>query len=360
MIILGDTHLGVRKFDRETYENQIKYLKKIIDIAAKNDKIIWQLGDFFDSRQHSDNLFLQRMNELFEYLIKKNVKLYTLLGNHCIYFRESRESSLISLYEKTYSNNFIIYKERDEFIYNDKKILIVPWLVKGESIKQKDLKGYDAVFGHFEINGFEVVKGHIDEKSVLNESFFRKADVPCFSGHYHIRNIKEFVKYVGTPYQLNWSDFNQKNGYYILDKDLNLEFYENDDDIYPKHIKLLYDDSNLDKPLQIQGFKKDIFCDLDEFRKNLDKLKNNKLKFFVNKANDTKFEEYLYVMSQNNLNCPFVNNQMISALIETNYIEENTQNIKPSRELIIDFIKQDKPEVLDTFLELLAEAHTKE
>ena len=49
MILLGDLHLGVKKFDREICRRQVEYLKRIIDKATEDDSTIFQLGDIFDN-----------------------------------------------------------------------------------------------------------------------------------------------------------------------------------------------------------------------------------------------------------------------------------------------------------------------
>ena len=112
MILLGDLHLGVKKFDREICRRQVEYLKRIIDKAAEDDSTIFQLGDIFDNRTSADIYFLTQVRDLFDYLVKKKVILYTLLGNHDIFWKNSRETSLVQQFADLYPKNFIVYKER--------------------------------------------------------------------------------------------------------------------------------------------------------------------------------------------------------------------------------------------------------
>ena len=45
MILLGDLHLGVKKFDREICRRQVEYLKRIIDKASEYEIIgLWYLS----------------------------------------------------------------------------------------------------------------------------------------------------------------------------------------------------------------------------------------------------------------------------------------------------------------------------
>ena len=353
MILLGDLHLGIKKFNREIAQKQIEYIKTVIDKASELDKIIFQFGDLCDNRTTSDIFFLDQVKDMFEYLKKKDVVMYTLVGNHDIYLRESRDTTLIQHFQELYPKNFIIFNEKEVFEYHNKNIYIVPWLVKGESLSASELKNKDAVFGHFEISGFEVVKGHRDEKSSLSESFFKKAKCPCFSGHYHIKNIKPFVKYLGTPYQLNWNDFNEIKGYYIMDENLDIEFIENT--ISPVHLKIYYNEDQK-KPLEIKGTGKIIKCDFEEFKSYLSLLKDSVIKFIIEKSQNSKHEEFLFLLQENNIDCEVINNHKINELIELDIDSE--KEIKPSRELILDFIKENNPELIDLTIELLREVDT--
>lgn len=354
MIVIGDLHLGIKAFDRDICQNHINYLKTVIDYSAeKDDKIIFQLGDIFNNRQVANIFFMEQVKELFEYLKAKNVVMYSLLGNHDIFWRESREVSLVHHFETLYPKNFKVFKEKDDFEYFDKTIYVVPWLVKGEGLSQSELKNKDMVFGHLEIAGFEMAKGHYDERSSLSEKFFKKLNLPVLSGHYHIRNVKGLVKYLGTPYQLNWGDFNEIKGFYILDKDLNLEFIEND--ITPKHIKLVFNQSNK-KPLEIKGLTKTIRCDLKEISKYFELLKNSYVKFLVNHSEDSSYEEYIFELQKAGVKLEVLNNQKLNELIEFN--SDSSGNIKPSKDIILDYIKENRPELIELALELFTEYDT--
>ena len=54
MILVGDIHFGVKKFNQGVLENQISYLKDIVLLAKEKNKQIFQLGDVFDNRVNCD------------------------------------------------------------------------------------------------------------------------------------------------------------------------------------------------------------------------------------------------------------------------------------------------------------------
>jgi hypothetical protein len=69
--------------------------------------------------------------------------------------------------------------------------------------------------GHFELNGFYLSKGvqshdGIDYKFLSNYT-------QVYSGHYHTRSAKDNIIYVGTPYELFWSDYKDQKVFGVLD-----------------------------------------------------------------------------------------------------------------------------------------------
>jgi len=49
-----------------------------------------------------------------------------------------------------------------------------------------------------------------------------------YSGHFHTPSTKGNITYLGTPYELTWSDHGDKKGFYILDTDTkHIDFIEN-------------------------------------------------------------------------------------------------------------------------------------
>ena len=110
--------------------------------------------------------------------------------------------------------------------------------------------------GHFEIQGFEMHKGHICETG-FDRSAFHKFDL-TLSGHYHTRSQKEGITYVGTPYEMTWSDYNDDKGFHILDTEtLDLTFVQNP---YKMFHKVSYNDSKWTNQDHINDFD---FSDLE-------------------------------------------------------------------------------------------------
>jgi DNA repair exonuclease SbcCD nuclease subunit len=104
----------------------------------------------------------------------------------------------------------------------------------------KLLKDTDASIccGHFEIEGFVMHRGAVSEGG-LNRNLFRKFDL-TFSGHYHHKSSSDSIYYLGNPYELTWSDYNDTRGFHILDLDTrNLDFIPNPNVMFHR---IVYDD----------------------------------------------------------------------------------------------------------------------
>lgn len=342
MILVGDTHFGVKRFNQNILENQLEYLKRVVLLAKEKNKQIFQLGDVFDNRVNCDINFLNAVIKFFDFVKEQGVVFNTLLGNHDIYYRHRLDVNLSSIIQRIFPNNFKLYSENTLIDFYDKKILVVPWLVRDAEFPFDMMKQADAVFGHLEINGFEMVKGHKAEEAKLNKGQFK---IPVFTGHFHIKNDKGSVKYIGTPYQITWNDFNENKGVYILNEDLSVEFIENETS--PRFIQCHYD-SKKNKPLEIIGLKKKLSYNLDNLRENKGILGYNKIKFIIH-TSDSSYEDYLFVLREAGIDFEVVNKFRIDE------IEVNDEKISNTKDIILSFLKENHSHYIEEITELIGE-----
>jgi hypothetical protein len=95
------------------------------------------------------------------------------------------------------------------------------------------------LMGHLEVNGFEMHKGHKSEGG-WDKELFRRFDL-CFSGHFHHKSDDGHIYYLGTPYEITWSDHDDPKGFHIFDTDTReLERIINPHSIFEK---IFYDDT---------------------------------------------------------------------------------------------------------------------
>jgi hypothetical protein len=97
------------------------------------------------------------------------------------------------------------------------------------------------MLGHFDIIGFEMYRGLINNEAGLTREMFNKFDM-VLSGHYHHKSTQENISYLGTPYEIIWSDYNDPKGFHIFDTSTReLEFIQNPFKLFHK---VRYDDEN--------------------------------------------------------------------------------------------------------------------
>ena len=247
--ILGDTHFGVRgdsiKFHdyyRKFYENEFfPYLEK------NNITNIFQLGDLFDRRKYINfNTLALAKDYFFNQIADRELKLFTLLGNHDIFWKESLEVSSTGLVLGEYRQYMNLIDSPRAIAFPDgTSIDMIPWICKEnekEVFEYIDQSKSDLCFGHFEIVGFPMYKGMVGNHGLSHEMFAKYERV--LSGHYHTRSKQENIEYVGTPYEMTWQDYNDPRGFSVFDtKTRELEFIKNP---YTIHEKITYDDKNRD------------------------------------------------------------------------------------------------------------------
>jgi len=244
-VILGDTHFGARNDSRKFHDYFEKFYKNTFFPYLEEHGIteIIQLGDLFDRRKFINfNTLSEVKRYFFDEIQRKNIRFTTLLGNHDIFWKESLSVSSSGLILGEY--NFTLIDKPVIIDIDGTKIDLIPWICKENEedvFKYIDESKSDLCFGHFEIAGFPMYRGHTASDG-LSHDMFAKYELVC-SGHYHTRSKQENITYVGTPAEMTWQDYNDPRGFSVFDTETReLSFIQNP---YTIHEKLVYDD--LDK-----------------------------------------------------------------------------------------------------------------
>ena len=319
VILLGDIHLGIKQFNIQFYEkSQLTFFKdQLIPYMLKNKiDTIWSMGDVFDNRTSIDIRFFQYIREtLFDLFVKYNIKFVAIKGNHDIYFRNTLDVSLLDILGDLYPNNIEIISKPTIKTLNNKTCLLQPWLLPNEKVNLLNMD-VDYMFMHAEINGFEMIKGYKCNNGIDVKSFKNKNIKQVYSGHFHIRNTSGKINFIGSITQLNWGDYNLDNGFIVFDTNKD-KFIKNK--VSQKFVKLKYNDTiQEDNPLEVSG----LYPTKKYFNKEnipFKDLQNCILKFFINKAKTSDFEDYIYLLKQAEIEFEVLNNQEISLLIGTDY-----------------------------------------
>ena len=243
ILLITDQHFGVRNDNQVFIEKYREFYTTIVLPYIRKHKIdtVLCLGDTFDKRKSINVLSLEAAREMwFDPIRELGVKMYMLIGNHDIYYKNTLKINapqhLLSGYD-----NIEIIDEPKHIVINDKKILMLPWICDDNREKSNSLiEQSDATvcLGHLELTGFEAIPGRFMENGD-DPSVYDKFDLVC-SGHFHHKSKKGVVNYLGNPNQIYWNDYGLNRGFHILNTDtLRLQFHKNPYTIFNK---LYYDD----------------------------------------------------------------------------------------------------------------------
>lgn len=216
-----DIHLGLRHNSKEHNEDCIDFLNWFCKVAKdKGAETCIFLGDFMHHRNtinvHTADYGIKAMqilNDNFE-------KTYFLVGNHDMYLRERRDITS-SKFATLFPNIILV----DEPITTG-NVSLVPWLVEDEwkaisSIESKYM------FGHLELPGFKMnASVEMPDHGALNSAHLTTQDY-IFSGHFHKRQTKGKINYIGNPFGHNFSDvWDFERGAMFLEWDKEPEFID--------------------------------------------------------------------------------------------------------------------------------------
>jgi len=195
-----DIHFGLKNNSQLHNEDCLNFVKWFISVAKEKEcETCIFLGDWHHNRA---SINVSTMNYTLEALILLNDafnNIYFINGNHDLYYRDTRELNSIEFNKLLH--NFTQINE--PFIKGD--VAIVPWLVSNEWKKIQKIK-CKYMFGHFELPIFymnAMIK--MPDHGTINDSHLSKPDL-VFSGHFHKRQTKGNIVYIGNAFPHNYAD----------------------------------------------------------------------------------------------------------------------------------------------------------
>lgn len=222
LVIISDTHWGVRNDNVAFLDNSKKFLDEIFFPYIDRNAIsnIIHLGDLVDRRKYININTARRLRtDFLDQIKKRNLELHLIAGNHDTYFKNTNEVNAIKeLVENAYPSFKTYTKHAESVTFDGVPVLFIPWICDDNRKQILDaIQSTPAqiAMGHLEIQGFEMYRGsmvsHGDDRSV-----FDRFDV-VMSGHYHHRSSDGHIYYLGSHGEFTWSDFDDPRGFHIFD-----------------------------------------------------------------------------------------------------------------------------------------------
>jgi hypothetical protein len=157
------------------------------------------LGDWSHQRAAINMQTLQYSLRSLEKLSAAFDRFYFIPGNHDLYYRDKRD-----IYSTEWARHIPNIQIVNDW-FQDGDVIIAPWLV-GDDHKRIPNMSAKYMFGHFELPHFKMnaMVEMPDHGEVKVESFggFDKV----FSGHFHLRQQKKNINYIGNCFPHNYAD----------------------------------------------------------------------------------------------------------------------------------------------------------
>ena len=288
--IITDQHFGARKNSKLFHDYFLNFYENVFfpTLEKEGISVVVDLGDTFDSRKGIDFAALAwAKDHYYDRLADMGIEVHTVVGNHTAYYKNTNDINAVDLLLREYSN-IKIYSEPTEIKLGNLDVLLLPWInPENESNTYSLIKTTTCIcaMGHLELAGFRVNSQIIMEHGLESKLFEKFSRV--YSGHYHTRSNDGRVFYLGNPYEIYWSDWNDTRGFTIFDTET-LDHY------------------HIDNPYNMFEI-----INYDEDTTKLDSdYENNIVKVVIkNKKNQLKYEKFLdKLYSQNPAEVKIVEN----------------------------------------------------
>ena len=198
--VFTDIHFGLKSNSTLHNEDCLAFIKWATQKAKEEGcETCLFLGDWHNNRASINILTLGYSLRALEHLNDNFDNVYFIPGNHDLYYRDKRDVQSVE-WAKHLPNIKIV---NDWF--DSGNVVIAPWLVGDDHKRLKKLKG-KYMFGHFELphffmNAMVEMPDHGEINSDQMAGFEK-----VFSGHFHKRQSKKNVWYVGNAFPHNYAD----------------------------------------------------------------------------------------------------------------------------------------------------------
>jgi DNA repair exonuclease SbcCD nuclease subunit len=195
-----DLHLGLKNNSKQHNEWCVQFITFMIEQSlARNIKTCIFLGDWSHNRSSVNVVTLNYSLQCLRMLSEAFDDVIMLLGNHDLYFRDKLDMHSIP-YVEEFKNIHLVTQ-----ITPQDNCVFVPWLV-GDEWKQIPKLTQPHMFCHAEIARFKMnAMVELPDHGGLNSEHFKNQKL-VMSGHFHKRQRKGKILYMGNAFPHNFAD----------------------------------------------------------------------------------------------------------------------------------------------------------
>lgn len=198
--IFTDIHFGLKSNSTIHNEDCLNFIKWATTKAKEEGcETCLFLGDWHNNRASINIVTLQYSLRALEHLNEHFSKVYFIPGNHDLYYRDKRDVQSVEWAK--HLPNIVICNDW----HVEGNVVIAPWLVGDDHKKLSKMNG-KYMFGHFELPGY-MMNAMV---AMPDHGEFKTDDLKhfehCFTGHFHKRQTRGNVTYIGNCFPHNYAD----------------------------------------------------------------------------------------------------------------------------------------------------------
>ena len=219
--ILNDTHCGIRNSSDIFIDYQERFYNEVFFpyLNENNIKHIVHLGDYYEHRRFINFKALNSNRKVFlERLREDKITMDIIPGNHDTYYKNTNELNSLKELLGHYMNEVNIVHQAKVLDYDGLKFALVPWICQDN---EEDTNEFlvnckaDVVAGHFELNGFDMLRG-VPCTHGMSADNLRRFEL-VLSGHYHCKSNQGNIHYLGSQMEFFWNDAHDDKFFHVFD-----------------------------------------------------------------------------------------------------------------------------------------------
>jgi DNA repair exonuclease SbcCD nuclease subunit len=210
--VFTDLHLGYKSNSQQFLTDCENYIDWFISqVRSRECDTILFLGDFHHNRNTINIQTMDVSLRLLQKLDDLDIPIFFIPGNHDLYHKDRRTISSVKYIQK-FQNIHLI---NDQFTTGD--VTLVPWLIGEEYKSMRNIRS-TYVMGHFELPHFKMnAMVEMPDHGELHAKDFDNVGL-VFTGHFHKRQQKGNVHYIGNAFAHNYADaWDDDRGMMILE-----------------------------------------------------------------------------------------------------------------------------------------------
>ena len=203
-----DIHWGRKQGSEEHNLDCMNFIDWFCD-NVKKDKTIDHIQFLGDWHEHRASININTLKNSYDAASKLNdlgLPIYFLSGNHDHFLKNS--SDIFSTYHFNSLSNFVVMNKITYVDYIHGGVLFVPYILPEDYNILLQYKDVPVVSGHLELKGFKLSGTSMILEDGPDPTHFFKNQKKVFSGHFHSRDSKGNVHYIGNTFPMDFSDAN--------------------------------------------------------------------------------------------------------------------------------------------------------